>query len=196
MPGPANGRSMLTLFALTAIATIAGHWLPSGSAFRPVALLLDAVPLAGVVAATALAFRRLASLADSRACLFVALSATFAGGLIGALGVAHTSAVALVAIERASRLPFVFTFRLYSLVLFGALLIVLGLMAAIEAGRLSQGHRAGWRRSLFVWTAILAINLPLVPLQGFALLFSGLAAFELLLLATTLRHFIVKPGDA
>jgi hypothetical protein len=38
----------------------------------------------------------------------------------------------------------------------------------------------------------LAINLPLVPLQGFALLFSVLAALELLLLGGMRRHFDMK----
>ncbi|HEX7708570.1 MAG TPA: hypothetical protein VF701_19065 [Thermoanaerobaculia bacterium] len=161
---------------------------PAGSAERvPLFLQPAAVDLFAETAVGAASANR------TSFALFVALSATFAGGLIGALGVAHTSAV--VSLERASRLQFVYTFRLYSLVLFGVLLIVLGLTAAVEAGRLPQGRRAVWRRSVFVWAAILAINLPLVPLQGFAILFSALAGFELLLLFITGRHFNLEPDD-
>lgn len=115
----------------------------------------------------------------------------FVGALIGTLGMAHLVAVVIVAIHRGHQHQFIYSFRFYSLTLLGVLLIALGLMAANEA-RLARGQRAAWRASLLVWTAIVAINLPLVSLQGFAVLFSVLAALELLLLGSMRRHFNVK----
>jgi len=183
---------MLTVFALTAIATTVAHLLPPARNPVPLGLLLDFVPLAGVATATVLAARSFRRVSRSLIHLLMGVYGYFAGGLVGTFGLAHISAVTLVAIERAGQQQFVYTFRFYSLILLGVLLVVAGLMAIVQAGQLARGHRAGWRASLSVWTAILAINLPLVPLQRFAVLFSLLAALELLLLGATRRHFDVK----
>ncbi len=183
---------MFAVFVLTVIATTTAMYLPTERKAVPLALLLDFVPLGGVVTATAFAGRRFRRVSLSLTRLLIAVYGYFAGGLVGTLGVAHSFAVIMTSVARARQHPFVYTFRFYSLVLLGVLLIVAGLIAAIEAERLARGHRAGWRASLSVWTAILVINLPLVPLQGFAVLFSVLAALGLLLLAGTRRHFDVK----
>jgi hypothetical protein len=124
--------------------------------------------------------------------LLIAVYSYFAGGLVGVLGLTHLVAVVIEAINQGRQHQFVYGFRFYSLVQLGVLLIATGIMAAIEAGGLARGERAAWRASLLVWIAILAINLPLVVLQGFALLFSVLAALELLLLGGMWRHFYVK----
>lgn len=166
---------------LTAIAVVIAQLLPPSRELRSVGLLLDSVPLAGVVVATALATLRLRRESPPLVRLLVAVYAYFAGALIAALGVAHLAAVVMAAIERGP--AFVYNFRSYSLVLLGVLLIVTGLVAAVQATRLGRGDGAAWRASLWVWTAILAINLPLAPLQGFAVGFSVLAALALLLLA-------------
>lgn len=176
---------MVTVFVLTAVATTIALYLPPERKVVPLALLLDFVPLGGVVTATAFAVRRFRRASRSQARLLVAVYGYFAGGVVGALGVAHTVAVTMAEVGRARQHHFEYTFRFYSLVLLGVLLIVAGLIATIEAERLARGQRAGWRASLSVWTAILMINLPLVPLQGFAILFSVLAALGLLLLALT-----------
>lgn len=181
---------ILTAFVLTAMATTVAQLLPSGRQLVPLALLLDLVPPGSVVIATALATRSLRGVSASVTRLLTAVYGYFAGGLVGAFGVAHTVAVALAAVERARYQDHsVYTFRLYALMLLGVLLMVAGFIATVEAGRLARGQRAGWRASLSVWAAVLLINLPLVPLQGFAVLFSVLAGAGLLFLAVTRRHF-------
>lgn len=174
---------MLTVFVLTAIATGIAQRLPPERDLVPLALLLDLVPVGSVAVATALAIRSLRRASLSLVRLLIGAYGYFAGGLVGALGVAHTVAVTMLSVERARQHEFVYSYRFYSLVLLGVLLIVTGLIAAVQAERLARGRRSGRRASVSVWAAILAINLPLVPLQGFAILFSVLAAVELLLLA-------------
>ena len=186
-------KGILVVFVLTAIATVLAQVLPAARQPAPVGLLLDVVPLAGVATATALAIPRFRRLAPSPIRLLNAIYAYLAGGIVGAFGVAHTAAVTLVAIERAAGQQFVYTYRFYSLLLLGALLITGGLLATLQAARLARGHPAGWRASVAVWAALLAVNLPLVPLQGFAVLFSALATVALLLLAGTKRSFDVDP---
>jgi hypothetical protein len=184
-------RPLLTAFALTAIATTVALLFPPARELLPLALLLDFVPFVGAVAATVIAAVRLRRVPLPLIPLLIAVYGYFAGALVGMLGVAHLVAVVIASINRGRQHQFVYSFHFYSLVLLGMLLIAAGLMSAIEAARLARGQRAAWRASLSVWTAILAINLPLVPLQGFALLFSLLAALELLLLVGMRRHFDV-----
>jgi len=189
-------RPMLTVFVLTAIATAVAMLLPPARGLVPLALLLDSVPFGGVVAATVIATIRLRRVPLPPIRLLIAVYGYFAGALVGTLGLTHLVAVLIVSIDRARQHQFVYSFHFYSLVLLGMLLIAAGLMAAIESVRLARGHRAAWRVSLSVWTTILAINLPLVSLQGFAVLFSVLAAVELLLLVSMRRRFDVKSaGD-
>ena len=185
-------RLLLTVFVLTAIATTVAMLLPPARELLPLALLLDFVPFGGVVAATVIATVRLRRVPLPLIRLLIAVYGYFAGALVGALGLAHLVAVVIVSIGRGRQHQFVYSFHFYSLVLLGVLLIAAGIMAASEAASLARGHRAAWRASLSVWTAILAINLPLVSLQGFAVLFSVLAAVELLLLGGMRRHFDLK----
>ena len=200
MSGPNNreclllvSRPLLTVMVLTAVATVVAQvWSPSGELLFA-AFLLDLVPFGGVALATVSATFRLRRARVAVTRLLLAVYGYFAGALIGTLGVAHLVAVVVASLERARQHQFVYSFHFYSLVLLGALLIVTGLRAAMHAAQLARGHRAAWRESLFVWTAILTINLPLVPLQGFAVGFSLLALIELLLLAGMRRHFDVQP---
>lgn len=186
-------RTLLAVFVLTAIAGTVAQLLPPAREW--LALLLDIVPLGGVAVATAIAGVRLRRVPLPLTRLLIAVCGYFAGALVGTLGLAHLVAVIIVAINRGYQHQFVYSFNFYSLVLLGVLLIVAGVSATIETARLALGHRAAWRASLLIWTAILAINLPLVPIQGFAVLFSVLAALELLLLVGMRRHFDVKsPG--
>lgn len=187
---------LFTVVVLTAIATTVAQVLPPSREVRPVALLLDLVPWGGVVLATGMATLRLRRAGVPLSRLVIAVYGYFAGALIGALGAAHLAAVVVAAIERGRQQQFVYSFHAYSLVLLGVLLIVTGLMAALQAAHLGRGHDAAWRTSLYVWTAILAINLPLVPLQGFAVGFSVLAVLELLLLGGMRRKFGVLRSDA
>jgi hypothetical protein len=118
----------------------------------------------------------------------VAVYCYCAGALVAALGVAHLVAIVLAAIDQGRRQEFVYTFRFYALLQLGVLLVAFGTMAAVRAPRLAPGERAAWRSSFLAWAAILTINLPLVPLQGFAVLFSSLAVLALLCLAVSGGH--------
>lgn len=185
---------LLTVFILTAIATAAAHSLPPSGPLRSLGLVLDFVPVAGVVIATVLGagtFRPV----DSWTRVVTAVYGYFAGGLIGAFGVAHTVSVVVGVIRRAGHDRFTYTFRLYSLLLLGAILIATGLMAALQSARLGHGGRSAWRASLSVWLLILAINLPLMPLQRFAILFSVLAALAVLLLVASRQKFDANPRE-
>lgn len=189
-------KAILVVFALTAIATVLAQVLPAARQLAPLGLLLDVVPLAGAATATALAIPLFRRLAPSPIRLLNAVYAYLAGGIVGAFGAAHTAAVTLASIERARGQQFVYDYRFYSLILLGAVLIAGGLLATLQAASLARGQPAGWRASVTVWAAILAVNLPLVPLQGFAVLFSALATVALLLLAGTKRSFDVDPRSA
>lgn len=182
-------RPLLTVFVLTAIATIVAQLFPPARELLPLALLLDLVPWASVVAATVIATVRLRREPLPLIRLLIAVYGYFAGALVGTLGLAHLVAVVMASIDRGRQHQFVYSFHFYSLILLGVLLFAAGLMAAIQTAGLARGNRPAWRASLSVWTAILAINLPLVSLQGFAVLFSVLAALELLLLVGMRRHF-------
>ena len=164
---------LLAALILTAMATTVAQLLPPETEFRAVALLLDVVPFGSVVVATLITSIRLRRERLPLIRLANGVYGYFAGGIIGALGVAHLVAVSLAAVD-GGRLPFVYTFRVYSLVMLGVLLVATGLIAAVQARRVALDPRGRWRASFTVWAAMLAINLPLVPLQGFAILFSGL----------------------
>lgn len=182
-------RPLLIVVALTGAATIIAQRLPSSEALIPLGLLLDSVPLGGVVVATVIATRRLRRAPVVLSRLLVAVYGYFAGALISALGAAHLAAVMMASVNRWRQQQFVYGFHFYSLVLLGVLLIATGLIAAIKTAHLARGHRADWRASLSVWAAILAINLPLTPLQGFAIAFSAFAVLALLLLGGIRRQF-------
>lgn len=183
---------LLTLLVVTGIATSIAHVLPPGRKLHGLALLLDFVPFAGAVVATVITTlrRRRAPLPWLR--LAASVYGYFAGALIGALGVAHSVAVVMTSISRGRQNEFVYSFHVYSLVLLGMLLIATGVVGATQAAYLARGDRAAWGASTSVWTAIVAINLPLIPLQGFAILFSLLAVLQLLLLARIRRQFRVQ----
>ena len=157
-------RTLLAVFVLTAIAGTVAQLLPPAREWLPLALLLDIVPFGSVAVATVIAGIRLRRVPLPLTRLLIAVCGYFAGALVGTLGLAHLVAVIIVPINRGHQHQFVYSFNFYSLVLLGVLLIVAGVSATIETARLALGHRAAWRASLLIWTALLAINLPLVPI--------------------------------
>jgi hypothetical protein len=188
-------KTLLIVFVLTAIAATLAM-LPSGSVSPSLAIALDFVPIIGVVVAAMIAavhLKRTTPTTPVR--LLITIYSYFAGGLVGALGLNHLAAVVIEAIKQGHRQQFIYDFRFYSLVLLGALLIATGIAASVVATGLARGERAAWRVSLSVWIIILAVNLPLVPLQGFAVAFSVLAALALLLLGGMRKHFYIKQAE-
>ena len=186
---------LLTVFVLTAIATTAALLYTPARELLPLALLLDLVPFGGVVVATVIAAVRLRRMSLPLTRLLILVYGYFAGALVGALGVAHLVAVIIGAINQAYQYQFVYSFHFYSVILLGMLLIATGFTAVIYVARLARCRHAAWRASLSVWTVILAINLPLVRLQGFAVLFSVFAAVKLLLLVGMRQHFDINSTE-
>ena len=64
---------------------------------------------------------------------------------------------------------FAYDFRFYSLLLLGVVIIIPGLVFVMHARRLTDGDRTAWHRTLWACGALLLINVPLVPIQAFAL---------------------------
>ena len=96
-------------------------------------------------------------------------------GLAGA----HLVVVLMVALGRS---PLVYDFRLYSLVLLGVLLGGLALVLALAAPGVARGDSSLLRRTRNTALMLLAINVPLAPIQGFAILLCVLAAVTLIAL--------------
>lgn len=97
--------------------------------------------------------------------------AFFFGLAIVLLMLVHLATI--VALRLSASTPFHYDFRFYSLVLTGVAILLPGLVLLRAASGLAVGdadaRRWAWRAVL----ALLALNLPLIPLQGFALGFSG-----------------------
>ncbi len=180
-------KPLLIVLVLTAVATTIAILLPSGNEL--VAILLDLVPIVGVLGATVFVIFRLRRKPFPKVRLLTAGYSYLAGGLVAALGLAHLVAVVLRAVNQARKEQFVYDFRFYSLLLLGVFLIAAGISASNKAANLAHGERGAWKASLTVWIIILAINLPLVPLQSFAVFFSALAVLELLLLVSLRKQF-------
>jgi hypothetical protein len=64
---------------------------------------------------------------------------------------------------------FAYDFRFYSLLLLAAVIIIPGLVFVVHARRLTDGDAKAWKRALWASGALLFINVPLVPIQAFAL---------------------------
>ena len=143
----------------------------------------------------AVAARRRGSLAALAAVGTISL---FNGTLIAALGALHLIAVASPAFSGVGSGPggtFVYDFRFYALVQLGMLLTAGGVACATPAGGLTRGEPRAWRATWWASVALLAINLPLIPVQGLAL--SPFVFVNLVALMVTRRRFglsTVMPG--
>ena len=64
---------------------------------------------------------------------------------------------------------FTYDFRFYSLLLLAVVIIIPGLVFVMHARRLTDSDATAWKRVLWASGALLLINVPLVPIQAFAL---------------------------
>jgi hypothetical protein len=113
----------------------------------------------------------------------------FCGALIASLGSAHTVAV----IGRALRGPsFVYNFRLYSLVLLGACQMAGGLRCLSTSWRVASGDARAWKSALIATMLLLIVNVPLIPIQGFAGATSMIAVVTLITLIAAGRRFVTQ----
>jgi hypothetical protein len=123
----------------------------------------------------------------ARALATVGAVAFFSGALIASLGGAHTLAVVGRALRRPS---FVYDFRLYSLVLLGVCQITGGVRCLSTSWSLVRGSAGAWKAALAATAWLLIVNVPLVPITGFAGLPALLASATLITLIATGRRFV------
>jgi hypothetical protein len=116
----------------------------------------------------------------------------FVGCIAFLLGSQHTIAVvgrALRQLSAPGSQGALYDFRRYSLLLLGALLITTGLrLFAYTPGLVRREHRS-WKGALWTTVVLLAINAPLMPIQGFAIGFTAFGVVTLLLLFALRRFF-------
>ncbi|HEX2191254.1 MAG TPA: hypothetical protein VHG51_20255 [Longimicrobiaceae bacterium] len=84
--------------------------------------------------------------------------------------------------ERAPGAPFVYDFRLFSLLLLAGVLVPQGVRCLRAAPGLARGEGAAWRDALRATCVVAAVGLALVPLQFFGLVLTAMGAVSLALL--------------
>lgn len=114
----------------------------------------------------------------------------FSGLITASLAVGHLGGVMAVELARS---PVRYTFRVYALLLLGATLVALGTRLAAASVRVVRGERPAWRRAVWAALALLAVNVPLAPIQGFAVFLSIFVTIGLVALLAA-RARIVKAG--
>ena len=84
---------------------------------------------------------------------------------------------------------FTYDFRFYSLLLLAVVIIIPGLVFVMDARRLTAGDARAWKRALWASGTLLLINVPLVPIQAFALAPALVATINLVSLWAGLKHY-------
>jgi hypothetical protein len=84
---------------------------------------------------------------------------------------------------------FAYDFRFYSLLLMAVVIIIPGLVFVMHARRLTDGDARAWKRALWASGALLLINVPLVPIQAFALAPVLLATINLVSLWASRKQY-------
>jgi hypothetical protein len=116
----------------------------------------------------------------------------FCGLITFALAVLHLGAVvgrALLGRGFGGAASFAYDFRFYSLVLVGLLIAVPGFLCVLSAWGLSRGETSAWRRAVYSSGFLLMINVPLIPIQGFAIGLTGFALLNLIVLWVSQKRF-------
>jgi hypothetical protein len=114
----------------------------------------------------------------------------FSGLLTAGWAVGHLGGVAVVELTRS---PIRYSFRVYALLLLGVTLVVLGASLAAASARVVHGERPAWRRAVWAALALLAVNVPLAPIQGFAVILGSFVTISLVALLAA-RARVVKAG--
>ena len=118
----------------------------------------------------------------------------YCGVVVASLGTMHLLAVVGRALAGKGSGPggtFVYDFRFYSLLLFGVALMTPAVAALTAVRRLTRGDAAGSRVAVSASVALLALNIPLVPIQAFAMAPTLFALVNLVALWSARRHFHV-----
>lgn len=119
-------------------------------------------------------------------------------GLI-ALGLAsaHLIGILGVAVLRALGTPPVpaYTLRFYSLLLLGMAVAVPGFLCVTSAKQLTEGQASAWRQACWATLWLLAVNVPLIPLNGFGTLLTMFAFANLLSLGAISGRLGIRLRD-
>ncbi len=161
--------------------------MDSNGIFDPALLVLFATIGATIWFATTARRRGAGALAAVGAVTF------FCGALIASLGLVHTLAVTGRALSRLGP-AFEYDFRLYSLIMLGVVLIAGGVRCLTTAWNVARGDPRAWKAALEATTMLLVVNVPLMPIQGFAVGFSMFLMVTLLALIATRRRFVTPFG--
>lgn len=175
----------LLLFALAAGGAIAARHIGQVG----LSLASDLLPFAGAVALGAVVAARLFRARVVPMLVWCMAYSIAACVLIGALGTAHLASVIAEAVQG----PFEYDFRYYALIQLGLLLIVPGYWGVISASRAIAEQEPSVRQLALVWGLVLCVNVPLIPLQGFAILFSALGCIGLVALRFMLAAYQGSP---
>ena len=178
-------NGVLILLGLVVLGVLA--WVTLKPAPSPAATLINRILFIAILAAgTALVVhtRRagsslpVATVASAAGLFFLAVAVLFIGHLGG-----------VVSLLLDSTLSTPYDFRFFSLLLLG----VVGLAPAVQGLRvwpgLARSEKSCWRRALRACLLLLAINVPLIPLQDFAIAFSIAGTAVLASLWTAQAHF-------
>ena len=87
---------------------------------------------------------------------------------------------------------FEYNFRFYSLIIIGVLLAVPAFLCFRSARGLIWQASDSWNRAVRWSIVLLAVNIPLIPIQGFAVGFTAFTAVNLSLLFTSRKYFILE----
>ena len=114
--------------------------------------------------------------------------------MIAPLSTAHLVAVLGRALAGRGSGPggtFVYDFRFYSLVLLGVMLIAASVACLTSVRSLIRGDAGGHKVALSAALVLLALNVPLMPIEGFAVAFAIFALANLAALWCARKHFRV-----
>jgi hypothetical protein len=146
--------------------------------------------LALAAGVTAMFLRRQMPGSARKALVACAAGQLFCALLMLGLAALHTAAVLLLAIRRltgSAGTPFEYNFHLYSVLLLGAVLLGLSIHCLRAAPGLARGDPGSWHKAVRGHAGLLGVNLPLIPIQAFAVAFAVLSGVSLLLLAVARR---------
>ena len=179
-----QGRtSVLIALALAVVGALA--WVLLKPAPSAAASLTNRSLFVVMVATAALLAFRFRSASGTWPIVLVSTSAGLFFLAVSVLFVVHLGAVLSLPLRSASAS---YDFRFYSLLLLGVVGFVPGALGLGTWRGLTRGIEASWRRATRACFVLLMVNVPLIPLQDFAVAFSicGASVLAGLSLARTL----------
>lgn len=107
-------------------------------------------------------------------------------------GLGHLMGITTTGLLRGS---LVYDFRFYSMLLVGGLMIAPSIFGLLQLPGLRRGQQAAWRNARRASAVLLAVNVPMIPMQNartfvfFGSLVASLAALHWIWLSIARRHF-------